>query len=73
MAEIWKGAPVAAALSEEIAAEAAALRQRGFDPGEIDGELGARTETALRHFQTVRGLEADGICGERSWTALLKG
>lgn len=66
--ELRRGAVGAAA-----AALQAALRQRGFDPGEIDGELGARTETALRRFQTVRGLEADGICGERSWTALLKG
>ena len=29
MAEIWKGAPVAAALSETVAAEAAALREQG--------------------------------------------
>ena len=32
MAEIWKGAPVAAALSETVAAEAAALKERGVVP-----------------------------------------
>ena len=51
----------------------AALRERGFDPGEIDGDFGPRTGQALRRFQTAEGLESDGICGGESWSALLKG
>ena len=51
----------------------AALRQRGFDPVWIDGEAGARTESAIRAFQKSRGLTEDGVCGAATWTALLKG
>ncbi len=54
------------------AALQAALRQRGFDAGEIDADFGPRTEEALRRFQAARKLEADGICGAGTWTALLR-
>ena len=50
----------------------AALCEQGFDPGEIDGDFGPRTEDALRRFQTAVDLESDGICGGESWTALMK-
>lgn len=36
-----------------------------------DGIWGSRTEEALRAFQAAKGLEADGICGKRTWAALL--
>ena len=32
MAELWKGAPAAAALTEQLAARAAALREQGVTP-----------------------------------------
>lgn len=38
-----------------------------------DGELGEETEYALRAFQRDLGLEADGVCGGQSWSALLDG
>ena len=66
--ELRRGAAGAAA-----AALQAALRQRGFDAGEIDADFGPRTEEALRRFQTAQGLETDGICGAATWAALLKG
>jgi len=47
-----------------------ALEQAGFDPGPIDGELGSRTDQALRAFQKAQGLEPDGIVGVKTWTAL---
>ena len=47
-----------------------ALEQAGFDPGPIDGELGPRTDQALRAFQKAHGLEPDGIVGVKTWTAL---
>jgi len=47
-----------------------ALREAGFDPGLIDGELGHRTDQALRAFQKAQGLEPDGIVGVKTWTAL---
>jgi hypothetical protein len=36
------------------------LRTRGFDPGPIDGVVGARTTKAIREFQKANGLTATG-------------
>jgi membrane-bound lytic murein transglycosylase B len=38
----------------------AALAQLGFDPGQPDGLIGAKTRIALRAWQKARGLPADG-------------
>jgi hypothetical protein len=38
----------------------------------IDGDFGPATESAVRLFQTRRGLEADGIVGPVSWGALFR-
>lgn len=47
-----------------------ALKLAGFDPGPVDGRMGARTRTALRDFQLANGLEADGKVGPRTWNKL---
>lgn len=47
-----------------------ALLRAGEEPGEIDGILGRRTETALMRFQDRTGLRSDGIAGRLSWAAL---
>ena len=59
MAEIWKGAPVAAALSETVAAEAAALKEQGVIPtlailrvGERDDDL-AYERGAMKRCEKV--------------------
>ena len=59
MAEIWKGAPVAAALSESVAAEAAALKEQGLVPtlailrvGERDDDL-AYERGAMKRCEKV--------------------
>ena len=53
------------------------LSANGFmDPanqGNFDGVFGSGTEGALKKFQSAKGLTADGICGQKSWTALLTG
>lgn len=36
-----------------------------------DGEFGDETEAALRQFQKDKGLTVDGVCGEKTWVALL--
>jgi len=41
-----------------------------FPRGDIDGNFGPQTETAVRNYQTSRNLDADGICGEQTWRAL---
>ena len=37
-----------------------------------DGIFGAGTERGVRKFQKAKRLDADGICGKDTWTALLK-
>lgn len=36
-----------------------------------DGSFGAATEKTVRQFQKDKGLSVDGICGEKTWAALL--
>jgi len=46
------------------------LKERGFDPGMIDGKFGPGTEAAVIAFQRSEGLVADGIAGPRTLAAL---
>lgn len=39
-------------------------------PISVDGDFGVLTETAVKAFQSRRGLVADGIVGPRTWRAL---
>ena len=49
------------------------LSDRGFDLGKygIDGDFGSATEAALRSFQRSAGLTVDGVCGPKTWAALM--
>jgi putative peptidoglycan binding protein len=38
-----------------------ALKDRGHDPGEVDGAMGPKTQAALRDFQQKEGLKATGV------------
>ena len=42
----------------------------GYDTGGFDGDFGARTESAIRTFQQVRGLYVDGIAGRYTFREL---
>ena len=42
----------------------------GFDPGEIDGRFGPRTEAAVRALQEDAELDVDGIVGPQTWKRL---
>ena len=46
------------------------LKQKGFDPGDIDGVLGPRTGRALITFQRQQGLQPTGQIDQRTATAL---
>ena len=39
---------------------------------DIDGSFGSLTQSALKSYQSKNSLQVDGICGEKSWTSLLK-
>ncbi|MBF2064097.1 MAG: peptidoglycan-binding protein [Calothrix sp. C42_A2020_038] len=47
------------------------LRSNGY-PVTIDGLFGALTESAVKAFQTRRGLVADGIVGPLTWRELTR-
>jgi hypothetical protein len=59
-------APVAAPVPVEADRETvrgvqAALKARGYNPGPADGVMGARTEQALRSFESANGIASDGV------------
>ncbi|WP_327677204.1 glycoside hydrolase domain-containing protein [Streptomyces sp. NBC_00467] len=56
-----------------VSAAQCLLRSAGHDPGAgtPTGTYDAGTSTAVRSFQTARGLPGDGITGPKTWTALL--
>jgi hypothetical protein len=49
------------------------LKAAGFDPGYIDGVVGARTRQALRRYQASQGLPITGQLDESTRQALLAG
>ncbi|MBM3562447.1 MAG: peptidoglycan-binding protein [Alphaproteobacteria bacterium] len=56
------------------------LKQRGYDPGAIDGDFGQKTEAAVKAYQTDRHppkpltlsfpLAVDGVVGPKTWFRL---
>lgn len=40
-------------------------------PCDVDGKFGSNTENAVKMFQQNNGLKADGICGPKTWKALV--
>ena len=46
------------------------LRDKGHDPGGVDGVYGRMTAAAVKGFQRHRGLKADGVVGRNTWNAL---
>ena len=46
------------------------LKRWGYYEGTIDGVYGSKTTAAVKYFQRVNGLTADGVCGARTLAAL---
>ncbi|MDO0912362.1 serine/threonine-protein kinase [Streptomyces sp. DT2A-34] len=48
------------------------LSKRGYNVGSagVDGEFGRDTESAVKQFQSAKGLEVDGQVGPNTWAAL---
>ncbi|MFE6038969.1 peptidoglycan-binding protein [Streptomyces sp. NPDC056452] len=55
----------------QVAAAQTLLNAQGFAAGTADGVFGTKTGTAVKAFQSARGLSSDGVIGRQSWTALL--
>ena len=51
------------------------LIQRGYDlsPYGADGSYGNKTVAAVKQFQKEAGLADDGICGSKTWSAIMDG
>ena len=47
-----------------------ALKDKGFDPGPVDGIMGPRTHAAIRSYQDKNSLEADGRLGPQTLGSL---
>jgi peptidoglycan hydrolase-like protein with peptidoglycan-binding domain len=46
------------------------LMSEGFDPGAVDGQLGAQTRQGLKNFQESKGLEPSGQLDAQTIAAL---
>ena len=60
-------------MSENIKSIQQALKDKGFDPGDVDGDWGRKTIAALQAFQKANGLDVDGVFGPKSSAALFGG
>jgi peptidoglycan hydrolase-like protein with peptidoglycan-binding domain len=47
-----------------------ALKDLEYDPGDVDGRFGTKTESAVKAFQRDRHLTVDGIVGELTWLSI---
>ncbi len=47
-----------------------ALKNAGLYQGAVDGKMGAQTRGAIKEFQRVNGLHADGVVGRQTWAKL---
>jgi peptidoglycan hydrolase-like protein with peptidoglycan-binding domain len=54
------GATMGGGNSEQVKAVQQALKDKGHDPGDIDGVMGPKTQAALRDYQQKEGLKATG-------------
>ena len=56
--------------SDEIRQAQQALKDKGFDPGEVDGVDGPRTRSAIREYQKQQNLAPDGRLGPQTLDTL---
>ncbi|EFE78565.1 conserved hypothetical protein [Streptomyces filamentosus NRRL 15998] len=55
----------------QVTAVQTLLTQQKYSPGKVDGLFGSDTKSAVEKFQRDRSLDADGMVGPKTWTALL--
>lgn len=57
---------------DDVAVLQALLRAHGYTLSDSAGIFGDSTETATQKYQADNGLDADGICGPKTWAAITK-
>lgn len=57
-------------VGDEVSEVQKRLKSLGYYSGEVDGIFGTKTKAALVNFQRDTGLEADGIAGRKTLSAL---
>jgi peptidoglycan hydrolase-like protein with peptidoglycan-binding domain len=55
---------------EDVRQAQMALRNRGFDPGEMNGMISSQTQEAIRHFQMANNLPVTGKLDQQTQAAL---
>jgi peptidoglycan hydrolase-like protein with peptidoglycan-binding domain len=55
-----KSGPAAGGNAEQVKTVQQALKDKGHDPGDVDGKLGPKTQQAIRDYQQKEGLKATG-------------
>jgi peptidoglycan hydrolase-like protein with peptidoglycan-binding domain len=55
---------------EDVRQAQMALRNRGFDPGEMNGMISSQTQEAIRQFQMARNLPVTGKLDQQTQAAL---
>lgn len=61
---------MAMAGDEKVKAAQQALKDKGHDPGNVDGRMGPKTQAALRDFQKAQGLQASGRLDAKTMQSL---
>ncbi|MBQ8623177.1 MAG: spore cortex-lytic enzyme [Oscillospiraceae bacterium] len=54
----------------EVTAIQEALKDRGLFSGNVTGYYGTQTQAAVKRFQKIKGLSADGVAGPQTLSAL---
>jgi len=55
---------------ERVKAVQQALKDKGHDPGDVDGKMGPKTQAALRDFQKAQGMQATGRIDNKTMQSL---
>jgi len=71
LVQSWPRPPGSLGIDDKIELQER-LQQRGYYSGEIDGQLGSGTKTAIRQFQSQAGLVEDGVPSQSLLQALRK-
>jgi peptidoglycan hydrolase-like protein with peptidoglycan-binding domain len=69
-AMLCTGANLSAQGSEPVRQAQQALKDKGFDPGPIDGKYGPQTEEAVRRYQKENKIVANGRLGGETYESL---